>query len=158
MFSCDKYTVIGLMGLFISLAIAGCSETKAAQCEKFIQEVNRGTSLLEKNKGSQVTTSLQLSKDLGEISKSIQGLNFQDETLKEYQTQFTKIFSTFSENIEKAGKALGAAKNAQADPTGRNQVKQSRSDIDAAFKVVEKAAKESDQLANKLNKYCSQVE
>ncbi len=158
MFVRHRYIVIGLVGWVVSIAIAGCAETKLAQCEKLIGKVNQGISLLEKNKGSQVTTSLQLARDLKEVSKSTQDLNLSDPTLKGYQTQFVDIFNTVSENIDKAAKALGTSKNAKADTEGRKKIKQARNEINTAGKKNEQAAKKSDQIANQLSKYCAQKE
>jgi hypothetical protein len=154
-----KYTVIAPVTLSILLLISGCNENKASQCQRLIQAVNEGNDLIDKNKGQQVTTSLQLSKDLQAVTKSIEQLNLQDPKLKEYQTQFVKVFTNLSQGIAKAGKALGLAKNAEASSSGRQKLQVARTEIDTALTAVGKtAAKDGDKLVGDLNKYCSQPE
>ncbi|BAY25656.1 hypothetical protein NIES2100_54620 [Calothrix sp. NIES-2100] len=154
-----KYNIIALMNLSIALLISGCNETKVSQCQRLIQAVNEGNSLIDKNKGQQVITSLQLSKDLEAVTKSIENLNLQDPKLKEYQSRFAKNFQNLSQAIAKAAKALGAAKTAEASPSGRDRLQKARADIDTALTTVSKTAgKDSDKLVNDLNKYCKEPE
>jgi small-conductance mechanosensitive channel len=154
-----KYTVITSVSLSLTLLISGCLENKASQCQRLIQAVNEGNALIDKNKGQQVTTSLQLSKDLEAVTKSIEQLNLQDPKLKEYQSRFAKVFKNLSQGIAKAGKALGLAKTAEASPSGRQKLQLARAEIDTALTAVGKTAgKDSDKLVSDLNKYCSQPE
>ncbi|MEO1430798.1 MAG: hypothetical protein AAFS12_07980 [Cyanobacteria bacterium J06632_19] len=120
--------------------------------------MNEGNSLIEKNKGSQVTLSLGLAKDLGNVAKQVEKQNFQDPKLEEFKNQYAKHFGAKSKNIESAGKALGSAKTAKVSSAGRDQVRKAKKDIDTSFKQVKDAAKESDTLAQELNEYCTQTE
>ncbi|MDZ8188855.1 MAG: hypothetical protein RMX96_28880 [Nostoc sp. ChiSLP02] len=153
-----KYTVLAPISLSIALLIASCTENKASQCQRLVQVVNEGTSLIDKNKGTQVITSIQLSKDLQFITKSIKELNLTDPKLKEYQSGFVKIFQDLSQAIAKAGRALGATKIAQASATGRERIQKSRAEIDSSLTAAETLGKQSDKLINEMNKYCSQPE
>jgi uncharacterized protein YycO len=154
-----KYNVTALMSLSITLLISGCNENKVSQCQRLIQAVNEGNSLIDKNKGQQVITSLQLSKDLEAVTKSIEQLNLKDPKLKEYQSRFAKNFKNVSQAIAKAAKALGAAKIAEASPSGREKLQKARTDIDTALTVVSKTSgKDADKLVGQLNKYCSEPE
>ena len=158
MFNCNKYKVIAFINLGMVLLITGCNETKQAQCQRLIKAVNEGTSLIEKNKGSQVTLSLGLAKDLEDVSKKIENQNFRDPKLQDFKDQYAKHFDAKSKNIESAGKALGSAKTAEVSSKGRDQVRQAKEDIETSLKQVKYAAKESDTLANELNEYCTQTE
>ncbi len=158
MFNCNKYKVIAFINLGMVLLITGCNETKQAQCQRLIKAVNEGTSLIEKNKGSQVTLSLGLAKDLEDVSKKIENQNFRDPKLQDFKDQYAKHFDAKSKNIEFAGKALGSAKTAEVSSKGRDQVRQAKKDIETSLKQVKYAAKESDTLANELNEYCTQTE
>ena len=158
MFYCNKYKVIAFVNLGMVLLITACNETKQAQCQRLIKAVNEGTSLIEKNKGSQVTLSLGLAKDLEDVSKKIENQNFRDPKLQDFKDQYAKHFDAKSKNIESAGKALGSAKTAEVSSKGRDQVRQAKKDIETSLKQVKYAAKESDTLANELNEYCTQTE
>ena len=159
MFNCNKYKVIAFLNLGMVLLITACNETKQAQCQRLIKAVNEGTSLIEKNKGSQVTLSLGLAKDLEDVSKKIENQNFRDPKLQDFKTQYAKHFDAKSKNIESAGKALGSAKTAEKNSSaGRQQVRQAKTDIETSLKLVKDVAQESDTLANQLNEYCTQTE
>ncbi|OUL23429.1 hypothetical protein BV378_21010 [Nostoc sp. RF31YmG] len=159
MFVLRKYNVIVPVSLSIALLMTGCNQNKVTQCQRLIQAVNEGNSLIDKNKGQQVITSLQLSKDLEAVTKSIEDLNLQDPKLKQYQSRFAKVFRTLSQAIAKAAKALNVAKTAEASESGREKLQKARTEIDTALTAVSKTAgKDSDKLVGELNKYCSQPE
>ena len=158
MFYCNKYKVIAFVNLGMVLLITGCNETKQAQCQRLIKAVNEGTSLIEKNKGSQVTLSLGLAKDLSDVTKKIERQNFEDPKLKDFKNQYVTNFETFSKNIGSAAKALGSSKTAEVSSAGREQVRKAKKDIETSLKQASDAAKQSDTLANELNQYCTQTE
>ncbi len=151
-----KYTVIVPLSLSIALLVTACNDSKASQCQRLFDVVNKGTELIDNNKGQQVTTSLQLSKDLEVVTKQIKDLKLKDPKLQEFQSRFVQVFETFSQSIAKAGKALGSAKNAQDSSEGRVKIQKARGEIDTALTAAANAAKQSDNLASQVNKYCSQ--
>ncbi|WP_104909876.1 hypothetical protein [Nostoc sp. 'Lobaria pulmonaria (5183) cyanobiont'] len=153
-----KYTVLAPVSLSIALCITSCSDNKVSQCQRLIRVVNAGTSLIDKNKGSQVITSIQLSKDLDFVTKSIGELKLTDPKLKEFQSDFVKIFQNLSQAIAKAGKALGATKTAEASESGREKIQKARAEIDSALTTATDIGKQSDTLVNQMNKYCSEPE
>ncbi|PAX53883.1 hypothetical protein CK510_13170 [Brunnivagina elsteri CCALA 953] len=152
-----KYIIIPV-SLGIAFLLASCNETKVTQCERLIKEVKVGTSLLEKNKGAQVTTSLQLAKDLEGVTNKVRDLNLGDEKLKEYQSRIVKVYEALSQNIGKAGKALGSAKTAQASTAGRETIQKARENINSALQTAANSAKEFDSSVSGLNDYCSKPE
>ncbi|MEO3704854.1 hypothetical protein AAFM79_08560 [Trichormus azollae HNT15244] len=154
-----KYTIIAPLSLSIALLMTGCSESKISQCQRLLKVVNQGTSLIDNNKGKHVTTSLQLSKDLQTVTKSIRELKLIDPKLQEFQTSFAKVFDNLSQVIGKAGKALGATKTAEASSAGREKIQKARIDIDSGLTAAAKTiGKQSDTFGNKLNEYCSQTQ
>ncbi|MBN3880252.1 MULTISPECIES: hypothetical protein [unclassified Nostoc] len=153
-----KYTVLAPVSLSIALFVTGCTDNKVSQCQRLIRVVNAGTSLIDKNKGTQVITSIQLSKDLDFVTKSIGELKLKDPKLKEFQSSFVKIFQNLSQAIAKAGKALGATKTAQASESGRAKIQKARAEIDSALTTATTLGKQSDTLVNQMNKYCSEPE
>nr|WP_199306819.1 hypothetical protein [Anabaena sphaerica] len=139
--------------------MTGCSESKVSQCQRLVKVVNQGTSLIDNNKGTQVTTSLQLSKDLQNITKSIQELKLVDPKLQEFQSSFAKVFDNLSQAIATAGQALGTTKTAEASSSGIEKIRKARTDIDSSLTAAAKSAgKESDAFGNQLNKYCSKTQ
>ncbi|MFW9262821.1 hypothetical protein [Nostoc sp. CALU 546] len=154
-----KYSVLAPVSLSIALLITSCSEDKVSQCQRLIRVVNAGTSLIDQNKGTQVITSIQLSKDLEFVTKSIGELNLTDPKLKEFQSGFVKIFQNLSQAIAKAGRALGATKTAEASAPGREKIQKARAEIDSTLTTAATTVgKQSDTLVNQMNKYCSQAE
>ncbi|MBW4687350.1 MAG: hypothetical protein KME40_20115 [Komarekiella atlantica HA4396-MV6] len=154
-----KCIVIAPVSLSIALLVTSCNDNKASQCQRLIKLVNAGTSLIDGNKGKQVVTSVQLSKDLEYITKSIKELNLKDPKLKEFQSGFVKVFETLYQAIAKAAKALNTAKTAEASISGREKIQKSRAEIDSALTTAATTVgKRSDALVRDLNKYCSQPE
>jgi hypothetical protein len=155
----SRYPVIAPVSLSIALLITSCSESKISQCQRLMTVVNQGTSLIDIKKGQQVSTSLKLSKDLKNVTKSIQELNLKDPKLQEFETKFIKVFDNLSAAIAKASQALGDTKTAEASLDGRVKIEKARKDIDSILTTAAKTAgKESDSLGLQLNKYCSQEE
>ncbi|MEA5597098.1 hypothetical protein [Rivularia sp. UHCC 0363] len=142
----------------MALLITGCNESKQAQCQRLIKVVNEGTSLIEKNKGSQVTLSLGLAKDLEDVTKKMDRQNFQDLKIEDFKNQSVKHFETFSKNIKSAAVALGSAKTAEVSLAGREKVRKAQKDIETHLNQVSDTAKKSDTLASDLNKYCNKAE
>ncbi|YAF97176.1 MAG: hypothetical protein AB3A66_05785 [Nodularia sp. CChRGM 3473] len=153
-----KYIVIAPVSLSIALLGSSC-EDQVSQCQRLIQVVNEGNALIDQNKGQQVVTSLQLSKDLVAITRSLEELNLSDPNLQAFQSSFTSVFENLSQAIAKAAKALGTAKNAEASPAGREKLQTARTEIDTALTSAAKTAgKKSDALVDDLNKYCGQTD
>jgi hypothetical protein len=153
-----KYIIIAPVSLILTLLAVGCSETKVSQCERLTKIVNQGTSLVQKNKGYQVTTSLKLAKDLEGVTKSLKEMNFKDPKLVDFQTSYVKVFETFSQEIGKAAKALGATKNAKASSSSWKAIQKDRGVIDASLTAATTAGKQSDQLEGDMKQYCSKPE
>ncbi|MFM7364922.1 MAG: hypothetical protein ACKO11_10595 [Cuspidothrix sp.] len=152
-----RHSVIAPISLTIALLINSCSEGKISQCQRLIKVVNHGTTLIDTKKGQQVSTSLQLSKDLKNVTQSIQELNLQDPTLQKFQPRFIKVFDNLSLAIAKAANALEETKQAEASSNGKTKIIMSKKQIDSTLTTAAKTVgKESDTLALQLNKYCSQ--
>jgi hypothetical protein len=152
-----KYTVIVPVSLSIVLLATGCTEDRASQCQRLIQVVNEGNALIEQNKGQQVITTWQLSKDLEAITISLGQLNLSDPNLQDLQSGFKRVFQNLSQAIAKASNALAAAKAADASPSGREKLQKARKEIDTVLtKTATTAGKESDVLVKRLNQYCTQ--
>jgi hypothetical protein len=156
MFVLRRYTVIAPVSL-IFILVTGCSESQVSQCQRLAQAVNQGTSLIDINKGKQVTTSLQLSKDLKAVTKSIGALKLTDPKLQESQSSFVKVFDHLSQAIAKAAQALSTAKTAESSPAGREKIQKSKAEIDSALAAAKTAAKQSDTLGRQLNQYCNKT-
>ena len=151
--------IIAPISLTLSVFITSCSETKISQCQRLITTVNQGTSLIDNKKGQQVSTSLQLSKDLQNTTKKLQELKFKDPKLTEYQTKFVKMFDDLSKAVEKASKALADTKTAEASVPGRIKIENARKQIDTTLtNAANTAGKDLDNLGKELNTYCTQRE
>ena len=145
------------LSLGLALLVSGCEETKRSQCERLIKTIREGTSLVQSRKGYQVTTSLKLAKDLEKVANNLENLNLQDSKLQEFRSSFAGIFKSMSQEVNKAGKALGASKVAKASKPGREKIRKARQDIKLALNTASKYAKESDSLEIRINKYCKQI-
>lgn len=149
-----KYIIIASCCLSITVFMTACNDSKTAQCERLIKEVNKGTELIEKSKGQQVTTSLKLAQDLKVVTQEIKDLTLKDPKLIDFQSRFVNLFETLSLSIAKAATALNSAKTAKASSEGRVVIQKARGDIDTALTHAASAAHQSDSLANQMNQHC----
>lgn len=149
-----KLIIFAPVSLSIALLVSSC-EDQVSQCQRLIQVVNAGNSLIDQNKGKQVVTSLQLSKDLQVITTSLIELNLTDPNLKEFQRSFASIFDNLSQAIAKASLALDVAKTTEASAAGREKLQKTRTEIDTSLTSAQNTGKKSDALAKDLNKYCA---
>ena len=150
-----KYIIILPVSLSIAFLVTACNDSKAAQCGRLIKVVNKGTDLIDNNKGQQVITSLKLAQDLEAVTKEIKDLKLKDSKLKEFQDRFMNVFETFSQSISKAALALNSAKTAKASSDGRVTIEKARGEIDTALTTATTAAQQSDAIASLVNKHCS---
>ena len=148
-----KYFILVPVSISLAVLVTGCDD-QVTQCQKLIQVVNVGNSLIDDKKGQQVVTSVQLAKDLEAIHKSLQELHLSDPKLQEFQKDYGKIFQNLSQSIAKASEALSAAKNAEPSAAGRAKLQKARNQIDTALTSAASIGQESDVLASKLGKYC----
>lgn len=150
------FKIITPLSLSLTLLVGGCEETKKAQCQRLIQTIAEGTSLVQSNKGYQVITSLQLAQDLDKAAERLDKLNLEDPKLGEYKNSFAQIFKNMSQEVDKAAKALGASKVAEASKSGRGKIRKARKDIKLALNTASKYAKQSDRLEIEIGNYCKQ--
>ena len=61
-----------------------------------------------------------------------------------------------SQEVDKAGKALGASKVAEASKSGRGKIRKARKDIKLALNTASKYAKQLDRLEIEIGNYCKQ--
>jgi hypothetical protein len=149
--------LIVMIPVGLILLVTSCSESKVAQCQRLIEQVDKVNLLIEKEKGSQVTTSDKLAKELDNVTKATQELNLKDPKLKDYQGKFGKIFENLSQNIAKASKALGSTKTAKPSVEGRAAIQKAGEEIKTSLQKAEDSAKKSETLVSELRQYCSQV-
>ena len=152
-----KYILLAPIYLCLTLLISSC-ESQVSQCQRLIKMVDQGNSLIDKNKGYQVTTSSQLAKDLKKVTESMKRSKFEDPKLIEFNSKFATIFRTWNQQIGKASKALGTTKAAKASKEGRKAIKKAREEIDTNLTAAQSKAKQFDTLFKQLNDYCSSLE
>ena len=150
------FKIITPLSLSLALLVGGCEETKKAQCQRLIQTIAEGTSLVQSKKGYQVVTSLQLAQDLDKAAEKLEKLNLEDRKLQEYKNSFAQIFKNMSQEVYKAGKALDASKVAEASKSGRGKIRKARTDIKLALNTALKYGKQSDKLEIEIGNYCQQ--
>jgi len=131
------------------------SQSKMSQCHRLISVVNQGSSKIDQNQGKQAASTNQLAHELDGVSQNLAAVDLENPKLKEFQSDFVKVFQTLSQAIENASKALDSAKTAELTPAGREKVEKAKPEIEAEGKVAVKAAAQADILAGEVNLYCS---
>jgi hypothetical protein len=120
---------VAVLPLAIALVVPLAACGKIQECNKVIETINNS----ELSKSSDVKN---MSKQALDLEKQLADLNVSDEELKKLVGQYRDNLKTFADLGEKSGKAdLGSA-------------------ADIAKKSIE-AGKQSDELTNKINEYCT---
>jgi hypothetical protein len=133
---------------------ASYSESKVSQCRKFIKIVNRGNSLLDRNKARDAVNLNQLATDLAEVGQTLADLKLTDRELVGFQNHFVIAFKNLSQAIAKANLALNSASKAEMTSNGRAKVESARKEIEAGGRAAMQAAAQTETLTKEINQYC----
>ena len=129
-----KYIIIAPVSLSITFMVTACNPSRVSQCQQLIAVVNKGSELIDNNKGKKATTSLQLAKDLEDITKEIKDADIKDPKLKEFQNGYVNVFETFTQEIAKAAQALNSTNTVNQDARhASEQMQKDRENIDASL-------------------------
>jgi hypothetical protein len=133
------------MGIFISLLIFSCGETKYTQCEKLFQiahnvtDTNKNVSYAYNEQPTELKSWLIAADLMDTAAQQINNLHIDDAKLIEYKNGLANIYSTYSQATYDAVKAR-ESKNIDA-------LKSARTD-------AEKAGQLQQVLIKKINTYC----
>ncbi|MEG5014878.1 MULTISPECIES: hypothetical protein [unclassified Microcoleus] len=132
-----------------------CSDSRAVQCTKFTEIVNKGNALMDVDKDSNdAATTDSLAKNLNRIAKELEDLRITDPTLKEIQEPSVKSFQEISLALGDISKSLQAGNLASTSIEGRVQIQTAQADIIRAGQQANQAAANQDALTSKLINYC----
>ncbi|MEG3968334.1 hypothetical protein QUA00_12040 [Microcoleus sp. T2B6] len=132
-----------------------CSNSRAIQCTKFTEIVNKGNALIDVDKDSNdAATTDNLAKNLNLIANELQALRITDPTLKEIQEPSVKSFQEISQALGDISKSLQTGNLASTSIEGREQIKTAQADIIRAGQQANQAAANQDALTSKLINYC----
>ncbi len=132
-----------------------CSDSRAVQCTKFTEIVNKGNALIDVDKDSNdAATTDYLAKNLNLIANELEDLRITDPTLKEIQEPSVKSFQEISQALGDISKSLLAGNLASTSIEGRAQLQTAQADIIRAGQQANQAAANQDALTSKLINYC----
>jgi len=132
-----------------------CSDSRAVQCTKFTEIVNKGNALIDVDKDSNdAATTDKLAKNLNLIANELEDLRITDKTLKEIQEPSVKSFQEISQALGDISKSLQAANLASTSIEGREQIQTAQAEIIRAGQQANQAAANQDALTSKLINYC----
>ncbi|CAA9313196.1 hypothetical protein AVDCRST_MAG84-919 [uncultured Microcoleus sp.] len=132
-----------------------CSDSRAVQCTKFTEIVNKGNALIAVDKDSNdAATTENLATNLNLIAKELEDLRITDPSLKEIQNPSVKSFQEISQALGDISKSLQAGNLASTSIEGRVQIQTAQADIIRAGQQANQAAENQDALTDKLLNYC----
>jgi hypothetical protein len=132
-----------------------CSGSRAVQCTKFTEIVNKGNALLAVDQDSNdAATTDNLATNLNLVAKELEELQITDPGLKEIQKPSVKSFQEISQALGDISKSLQAGNLASTSIEGRVQIQTAQADIIRAGQQANQAAENQDALTDKLLNYC----
>ena len=132
-----------------------CSDSRAVQCTKFTEIVNKGNALIDVDKDSNdAATTDNLAKNLNLIAKELEELRITDPSLKKIQEPSVKSFQEISQALGDISKSLQAGNLASTSIEGRVQIQTAQADIVRAGQQANQAAENQDAWTDKLINYC----
>jgi len=141
--SCDRSLIF--IGIFISLSISSCGETKYTQCEQIFQiahnvtDTNKSVSYASNEQPTELKSWLIAAGLMNTAAEQIKNLHIDDSQLIEYQNGLANIYDIYSQATYDAVKAR-ESKNIDA-------LKSARTD-------AEKAGELQQVLIKDINTYC----
>lgn len=176
--SVRQHTAIVLVGVTLASLLASCGESKVAQCNKLVDQVNKLEPLgkqfeqeattLEKsfNKakslkevtataGQAATTIDKFATNVDANLKELKVIELEDEKLKGFQGSYVKVVEDLNQGIRDMGQALGTMSTLTEKPEDLKKLTKISSEIEVSTKKLDTAEKESSKVISELNSYCS---
>lgn len=162
--------------LGVATILVGCGESKIAQCNKLIAEINQGQTAYQKsteqmrnlgnfNPKNPEEMKVQINKvkdslgvfvqELRKVSQSTKGIAVEDEQLKQLRDSYATQLEAISVGLDDAGKAissLGAINFTGADAL--KQVEASSNQIGGSIQKVSRAGQDASRVVGEINSYC----
>lgn len=174
----SRNSLLLISPLILGLAtfLASCGESKIAQCNKLVTEINQGQSVYQKSADAMKSFSgfnptkpeemkAQITKakdslgafvaDIRKVKEGIKALAVEDKKLLALRDDYANQLEAISVGFEDSSKAissLGAINFTGADAV--KQVEASTKDVGASIQKVSKAAQESSRVVGEINTYC----
>lgn len=147
-----RHTVMLPVSAAIALLLTNCAESRVSQCNRLIQVINQGHSLVTNFDDQNAAAATQLASSLDGINQQLEAVELADEQLQEYQGRFVQVYRDLSQAFREMAEALNVANNAQ--PNQVDKLQQANAKAESAGKVAQRAAENADKLADEINNYC----
>lgn len=140
--------------LLMSTLVA-CNPLKAKQCEKLIDVVHRGNSLITAKVDSyDVSTTKKLALELNGIASQVEELNLRNEELKTLQSSYTQSFRDMAKGLSQIAQILETGETIPVSFEGRKQLKEAKAEMEKATLVTQEAAERNDTLTEEILSHC----
>lgn len=176
-----KHTLTAVLGVAVTIALAGCGPSKTAQCNKLIESINKTKPVGEKIQQEETKLATAASQaqakqdlnalktaatqsagafsgivtDLDTISKDIGSVEVKDEKLTDYKTRYTKTVSDISSGYKEAIQDLNTIGKTQPNnPESVKALQVSAQNLQKTGSRLQSLARESSTIVNDLNTYC----
>lgn len=174
----SKGSLLLISPLILGLAtfLASCGESKIAQCNKLVAEINQGQTVYQKSgdamKGlggfnptkpeemkaqiAKVNDSLKVFvADIRKVNEGIKALAVEDAKLKELRDKYGTQLEAIAVGFEESSKAISSLGTINfTSPDAVKQVEASTKEIGSSIQKVSKAGQASSQVVNDINSYC----
>ncbi|MBM0741501.1 hypothetical protein JOY44_07715 [Phormidium sp. CLA17] len=170
----------GLMAIAIVLSLVGCSASKASQCSKLSDSVNKMRPLATKfqQEGKTYEASVRaaaakndfsafkaasassanafnsLIADLDGLVKEIQAIDLKDETLVSLKNRYLQNTSAMNSAFKNNSSALTTFSTIESSPQGLKDQQKAASDLTQSAATIQSLVVEEGRLVADFNNYC----
>ena len=132
------------LSLALALLIAGCGESKVAQCNQLIEMVNdteRTLGNITQSSPPDISALQDIADATSRAETELKTVNLRNKRLNQFKNRFLEFYSSISQDAQ----TIVTAHQTQNMP-----------DAEAAYKRLEETFKNQEPLVNDINDFCSE--
>ncbi|TVU52427.1 MAG: hypothetical protein EA414_17640 [Arthrospira sp. PLM2.Bin9] len=146
-----------ILSLLLTTFLGGCYTGKARQCEKLIDVVHRGNSLITaQGDRYDLGTTQQLAVALNGIASQVENLDLHNEELQTFQNGYSQSFREIAIGLTQMAQVLETGQTLPVSFQGRQQLKQAQQQMQKAIILTQEAGDRHDNLTQEILVSCPQ--
>ena len=147
-----KFLIISLL---LTTFLGGCLRGKVQQCEKLIDVVHRGNSLITaQGDRYDIATTKQLALALDGIANQVEKLDIHNEELQTFQNGYSQSFREIAIGLTQTAQVLETGQTIPVSFQGRQQLKQAKQQMHQATIRTQQAGDRHDNITQEMLVSC----
>lgn len=144
-----------ILSLPLAIFLGGCYTGKARECEKLIDIIHRGNSLIvAQGDRYDLGTTKQLATALNGIASQVENLDLHSEELQTFQKSYSQSFREIAVGLTQMAQVLETGQTLPVSFQRRQQLKQAQQQMQKAMILTQSAGDRHDNLTQEILVYC----